>query len=208
MLSGCVATIDITTSEPDTKLTVDGMDKGINTTKIKIPKDKCATVKAQKGGFLTQVVNVCYKDYGAFMQATKYITMQKDDSYDASVKTDQANLDFAIVVDKKLSEAEAWKLISQIVTNYFDLIEMADKETGYLRTNWSYQTFSQNSVRTRILVKQSNSSPLTYKVKIISEASGEPNTPIKKDESFKEWDRVLRKYQDVLSEFQTRLTAK
>ncbi|MCX6247319.1 MAG: hypothetical protein NTW10_06275, partial [Bacteroidetes bacterium] len=114
------------------------------------------------------------------------------------------NIDIEIKTNKP--EVEAWKLISQIITSYFDVIEVTDRETGYLRTSWVIQTFKQNTIRTRMIVKLGNSDPLAYKVKLISEQSGQPMSSVKSDELFKEWDRVLRKYKEVVNEIQTRLT--
>ena len=82
---------------------------------------------------------------------------------------------------------------------------MTDKETGYLRTAWSLKTFMQNTVRTRIIIKESSNDPLVFKVKLISESSGLPMTSVKSDELYKEWDRVLRSYSNVISEFQARV---
>jgi hypothetical protein len=104
-----------------------------------------------------------------------------------------------------MEKDKAWKLINQIVLSYIDVIEMTDKETGYLRTSWSLKTFRQNTVRTRMIVKESSSDPLTFKVKLVSEASGIPMTSVKSDELYKEWDRVLRSYSNVISEFQARV---
>jgi len=101
---------------------------------------------------------------------------------------------------------EAWRLISQIITSYFDVIEVTDRETGYLRTAWVVQTFKQNTIRTRVIVKLGSSDPLTYKVKLVSEESGQPMTSVKSDELFKEYDRVLRKYKEIINEIETRLT--
>lgn len=89
--------------------------------------------------------------------------------------------------------------------NYIDVIEMTDKETGYLRTAWSLQTFKQNTIRTRIIVKESSINPLAFKVKLISEESGEAMTSVKSDHLYKEWDRVLRSYNNTISEFQARI---
>jgi hypothetical protein len=57
-----------------------------------------------------------------------------------------------------------------------------------------------------MIVKLGGSDPLSYKVKLISEQSGMPQTSVKSDELFKEWDRVLRKYKEIIGEIQTRLT--
>ncbi len=130
--------------------------------------------------------------------------MKKDDAYDATEATDMANIDIEIKTNKP--EMEAWKLISQIITSYFDVIEVTDRETGYLRTAWVVQTFKQNTIRTRVIVKLGSSEPLTYKVKLVSEESGQPMTSVKSDELFKEYDRVLRKYKEIINEIETRLT--
>ena len=47
--------------------------------------------------------------------------------------------------------------------------------------------------------------PLYYKIKLISEQSGEAGTSPKSDEKFQEWNRVLRKYEGVVTEIQNRL---
>ena len=134
--------------------------------------------------------------------------MKKDDALEASVKTDQANVDFSVTVNDKLSTVDAWKLTTQIVTDYFDAIEVSDKETSYLRTAWSIQSFQQNTIRTRLIIKLGSSSPLTFKVKLVSEFSGNSGTSVKADEQFSEWDRILRKYQNIISDFSTRLASK
>jgi hypothetical protein len=134
--------------------------------------------------------------------------MKRDDALEASIKTDQANVDFAVVVNPQLDATNSWKLTTQIVTDYFDAIEVSDKETSYLRTAWSIQTFEQNTIRTRLIIKLGNSNPLTFKIKLVSEASGVAGTSVKADEQFREWDRILRKYQNIISDFTTRLGAK
>jgi len=103
------------------------------------------------------------------------------------------------------SEADAWKILSQITMNYFDNIELADKETGYIRTSWNVKTFLGNTIRTRIIVKQADVSPLKYTIKLVSEQSRAAKTSVKDDELFLPWDRILNTYKDVISEFQSRL---
>jgi hypothetical protein len=110
-----------------------------------------------------------------------------------------------VEINSKYEPSDAWKLTTQIVTDYFDAIEVADKETSYLRTAWSIQSFEQNTIRTRLIIKLGNSNPLTFKVKLVSEYSGNSGTSVKADEQFHEWDRVLRKYQNIISDFSTRL---
>jgi hypothetical protein len=49
----------------------------------------------------------------------------------------------------------------------------SSKETGYLVTAWKVQIFPERTVRTRIIVKNSNSAPLSYKFKIASEIANQ-----------------------------------
>lgn len=201
-------TVVVSASEPDAKIIVDGQNLGTGTLKIKIPKESCVNVKIQKVGFLKYEQTYCSKKGQTLPPKKQYFEMKKDDAEEASIKTDQANVDFSVEVNKKYDLTEAWKLTTQIVTDYFDAIEVADKETSYLRTAWSIQSFQQNTIRTRLIIKLGNSNPLTFKVKLVSEYSGISGTSVKADEQFREWDRVLRKYQNIISDFSTRLGTK
>jgi len=191
-------------SEPDAKITIDGTLMGSGQMDVVVLSNACVNIKVEKVGFLTENIVFCNKPSFAPPPKTYYVELKKDDAYDATEATDMSNIDIEIKTNKP--EMEAWKLISQIITSYFDVIEVTDRETGYLRTAWVVQTFEQNTVRTRIIVKLGSSDPLAYKVKLVSEQSGQPQTSVKSDELFKEWDRILRKYKEVVNEIQTRLT--
>lgn len=198
-------TIEVSASEPDAKIIVDGQSLGTGSLKIKVPKNSCVNVKIHKSGFLRYEQTYCNKKGMTEPPKKQFFDMKKDDAEEASIKTDQANIDFSIEVNKKLDINDVWKRANQIVTDYFDAIEVADKETSYLRTAWSIQSFAQNTIRTRLIIKLSKSDPLTYKVKLVSEYSGMPLTSVKADEQFHDWDRLLRKYQNIISDFTTRL---
>ncbi|MCC1483729.1 hypothetical protein [Winogradskyella immobilis] len=198
----------ITTSEPDAQILVNGEKVGNGSYTLKLSNKDCYNVRASKPGFLKYEVTLCGKKAGPQAPKTHFFDMQKDDSEIASIQTDQANVDFEIIVNPELSVDEAWKLVYLIVTDYFDAIEVSDKETSYLRTAWSVQSFLQNTIRTRMIIKLANSSPLTYKVKLNSEYSGSARTSVKADELYRAWDRVLRKYENVIGDFSTRLQKK
>lgn len=194
--------IKISSSEQDAVIYVDGKPSG-SSAEIKIDKGSCVTVKIVKTGFLTETLSFCDKKNAASIPKTLFVELKRDDSYDASTKIDFANNDIDVRTTKP--EADAWRLMNQIITSQFDIIEITDRETGYLRTAWAVQTFKGNTTRTRIVVKLGSNDPLYYKVKLMSEQSGEPGTSPKADEKFVEWDRVLRKYENVINEIQTRI---
>jgi hypothetical protein len=202
---GYAQTVTVSASESDAKIIVDGQNLGTGTLPVKVPKDACVNVKIIKPGFLKYEQTYCNKKGGTPPPKKQYFDMKRDDAEEASVKTDQANVDFAVEVNPKFDPTEAWKLATQIVTDYFDAIEVSDKETSYLRTAWSIQSFQQNTIRTRLIIKLGNSNPLTYKIKLVSENSGVSGTSVKADEQYREWDRILRKYQNIISDFATRL---
>jgi len=197
--------VEISASEPDAKIIVDGQLLGAGSLKVKVPKNSCVDVKVQKTGFLKYEQTFCNKKGLTDLEKKHFFDMKRDDAEQASVKTDQANIDFSVEVNKKLNINDTWKLVNQIVTDYFDAIEVSDKETSYLRTSFSIQSFLQNTIRTRLIIKLAKSEPLTFKIKLVSEYSGSPLTSVKADEQFHEWDRILRKYQNVISDFNTRL---
>ncbi len=193
----------VSTSENDAKITVDGVTMGSGQVNIVVLDNSCVTVKAEKVGFLTQTVTFCNRKTAAKLPKSYYIEMVRDDSYDASIQLDIANVDMEVRTQK--SYDDAWRLLNQIVVGYIDAIEITDKETGYIRTSWEVQSFSQATIRTRIIVKLGSDDPLSFKVKLVSEISNSPMTSVKADEMFKEWDRVLRKYANLMSEVQSRL---
>jgi hypothetical protein len=195
--------IIFSTSEPDAQIYIDGKLMGSGQVEVIVLSNSCVTVRVEKVGFLVETINFCNKKESAVPPKSYYAQMRRDDAYDASVQTDIANIDIEIKTSK--DELDAWKLLSQIITSYFDVIEVTDRETGYLRTAWVVQSFQQNTIRSRIIVKLGNSDPLVYKVKLVSEESRAPGTSVKSDELFREWDRVLRKFENIQEELRSRL---
>ena len=195
--------VKFTVSEPDAKIYVDGKMMGSGQLEILIPPYACVNVKVEKLGYLLGLIEFCNKPGITPPPKTYFYQMEKDDAYDATEATDVANVDIEIKTTKK--EDDAWKLLSQIITTYFDVLEVTDKNTGYLRTAWVVQTFKQKTIRTRIIVKLASTDPLAYKIKLVSEVANASQVSVKSDELFKEWDRILRKYKEVIHEAQTRL---
>ena len=196
----------VNASEEDAKIYVDGKHLGTGSIRVKIPRETCVVVKVDKQGYLSMEQTYCNKKGTSKPPKSQFFNLKRDDAIEASTKSDQANVDFTITVNSKFTPKEAWKVLTQVVTDYFDAIEISDQETSYLRTAWTLKTYSQNTIRTRLIVKMGSISPYSIKVKIVSEYSGEPETNPKSDEKFKEWDRILRKYQTLVDDLRTRLS--
>ena len=186
----------------DAKIIVDGKQVAVGSTKLVIPYRSELNVKIEKTGYITEertYVNSSRSE----LPKKEFVKLSIDDAIENSFTTDVSNRDIDIKTTR--NEEETWKLMSQIISNHFDIIEVTDRNTGYMRTAWVTKTFNAATIRTRLVIKLGNSNPLIYKVKILSEIA-KPNTSAKQDESFRAWDRLLRVYEPVVSELQSRLT--
>ena len=201
LLFGCSAPSVLVSTLPDANIIVNGKVVAGGSNNVIVPKNSNVHVEVKKVGFLTEV-----RDY-ANNQNTKlpksdYINLIVDDSYASSVESNNSNKDFEIPTSK--TEDNAWKTITSVVTSYIDVLETSDKASGYLKTTWIMNKFKNVTIRTRMIVKIGRTEPLTYKIKIVSQiANNEKNT--KDDESYEDWDRILKKYEGILSEIQDRL---
>jgi len=194
----------ISCSEPDAAIYSNGIKVGTGQAEIIVLSRSCVTVNIKKIGYLDVEETICNKKGFPHPPKTKYFEMVTDPAYDASIQTDMANTDIEVQLNPDRSEIDSWKILNQIITNYFDVIEISDRETGYLRTAWSLHSFDNASIRTRIIIKIGTLDPLSYKVKLVSEIAG-PGTSVKSDNKFTEWDRVLRTYETVIDQITSRL---
>jgi hypothetical protein len=195
--------IAIRTTPADASIKIDGRIMGNGEYKARIPFNQCVEVIVEKSGYVSTTKNYCNEDNVQPPPSNDHVILSLDEAFTSSVQSDQANLNFTIETSK--NEEDAWKILSQITMNYFDNIELADRETGYIRTSWNVNNFKDNTIRTRIIVKQADISPLKYTIKLISEFSGKAKTSVKEDQLFFPWDRILNTYKDVISEYQSRL---
>ncbi|MEK9747020.1 MAG: hypothetical protein VW204_05055 [Pelagibacteraceae bacterium] len=65
-------------------------------------------------------------------------------------------------------------------------------------------TYEAFTIRTRLIARVTDEDPLEMKFKIVSERAG-GRASAREDEKFREWDRVLRRYQGLIEEIQSRL---
>lgn len=167
-----------------------------------VPAKSCASVTVAAASYASQKRTYCDSDNPP---ARVNIDLPFDEAYTSSVQSDQANVNFTIEVTPKKSAESAWSTISQVVLGKFDVLEITDKETGYMRTAWEVTKFQHSVVRTRVIVKIGSTAPLKYVVKVASEYSDEEGVTVKDDEKFQEWDRLLNSYKDIINEMQARL---
>ena len=137
------------------------------------------------------------------MKKNEYFELEVDSSFEASFETDFANND--IIINPRGSDLnDIWTSAVRLVVENFDALEVNDNEVRYLRTSWVVNTYEAYTIRTRLIGRVTNENPLELRFKIVSErASGRSSA--RDDEKFREWDRVLRRYQGLIEEIQSRL---
>ena len=192
----------INCSVKDATIYADGQLMGQGSVEVNVKRNTCIILKIERAGFVTQEKRICNTNIGS-MDKSYFIDLIEDEAFNASSQNAMSNTDFEVKTN--LEYEAAWGLISQIVMSHNDIVEVLDGKTGYIRTGWNIERYPNATVRTRIIVRQFTSSPIGFKVKIVSEISTDRNASVKNDEMFKEWDRLLRKYENLIPEIQSRL---
>ena len=204
--------VKISVTPSDARIYIDGnyVGDGVVTATIKA-KESFIAVKCEKEGYVTLETKIYFKDKRS---AVSY-TLRPDAFLNVTVASGLVNRYFTITVDKSLySEDEngkrdtslAWKMLHQVILNYFDELQTTDIASGFIQTPWRYKSFpeAEKQMRSRVSVKESNlGGDLTFQVKITSEVA-QINAP-QRDESFQEIDRIEKDLEPMIGEFQARV---
>jgi len=191
----------------DAKILVNETQAGTGSAAVSVREGTCVKVRVEQPAFLPVLREYCARENAPAPPLDDAVMLSPDESYTASVPSDQANLNITLEVAASHTEDQAWRLLSSIVLSHFDVLENSDRETGYLRTAWQSKSYADGAViiRTRVIVKRTGNDPLRYTVKLASERSRVPGASLRDDENFLPWDRVLAAYKDIVAELQARL---
>lgn len=204
--------VKISVTPSDAKIYIDGnyVGDGIVTASVK-RSDGFIVVKMEREGYVTLETKIFANDK---RKAVSY-TLRRDVFYDVSEPSGLVNKYFSVTVSKDLYTVDesgerntelAWKMIHQVILNYFDEIQITDIASGFIQTPWQYKSFPEadKQMRTRVSVKESNlGGDLTFQIKVSSEVA--PLLAAQRDESFQEIDRIAKDFAPIISEFQARL---
>lgn len=208
-------TLKISATPSDAKISIDGNYVGDGVIEFPITsKDNFLVIKIEKEGYLA----IETKFYTSDKRKAISYTLRPDLFYEASTPNGLANKFFSVEVSKDLYTVDnkgkkdadkAWKLIHQILLNYFDELQTTDLSSGFIQTPWKYRQFGESKqvIRTRVTVKQMGvSDNLVFQIKISSEQA--PLIGMNNENSYKEVTRLLKEYDSLISEFQARLSSK
>ena len=153
------------------------------------------------------------KYYGDDKREAVSFKLQQDGYYRASAASGIVNKYFTIDIDsmyyniegEKVNVEAAWKLLHQILLNYFDEIGSTDIYGGYVQTPWKFKTFplSEQQLRNRVTIRDiSTPKRVAFQIKISSEVAG---ALAAKHGEFTEVDRIPKELEPIIEELQTRI---
>ena len=154
------------------------------------------------------------KIYADDVRSSVSYTLQDDGFYRATATSGLVNKFMTVTLDNSLytideqgtiNVAKAWKLLHQILLNYFEEIAATDYSGGYLQTPWHYKTFqlSDKQMRTGVTVRDiSTPTQVAFQIKVSSEVA---SAMAARHGEFTNVDRIVKELEPMLQELQTRL---
>ena len=154
------------------------------------------------------------KIYADDVRSSVSYTLQDDGFYRATAASGLVNKFMTVTLDNSLytideqgmiNVAKTWKLLHQILLNYFEEIATTDYSGGYLQTPWHYKTFqlSDKQMRTRVTIRDiSTSTQVAFQIKVSSEVA---SAMAARHGEFTNVDRIVKELEPMLQELQTRL---
>lgn len=196
--------ITIHTMPENATIMIDGAEVGTGTYTVKFEKKvDFYMVKVSAPGYLTK----SFKLLKSNPNNSVLYKLSEDEAMQSSrggsdAGMDMANRWFDIVCGDGVTEDEIWKRLINVSLNYFDNIEIRDKEAGWIRTGWKTTTFTEQVVRTQMEVRVSftGGEAKSYRVKITSEIR-DKNCP--GTQCYSKYDRVLNSFTPLIEELQT-----
>jgi len=173
-------------------------------------KNQVAIIRIECNEYTT----VNSKFYGSDERNSLSFKLMQDGFYRGSAASGLANKFITITLDPqyytvdeqgKVNSEAAWKLLHQILLNYFPEIETTDFHGGYLQTPWKYKTFnmSEKQIRNRVTVRDvTTPDRVAFQIKISSEVAG---AMAARHGEFDEVDRIPKELEPMVQELQTRI---
>lgn len=194
---------------------VNGSYYGDGSAVLKIKKNDFVSLECSCPGYETLNTRI----YGNDERKTIEIKLKEDMLLKQTTESSVANNFFSVKVNKSLysddpatgkrNSDNAWKMAHSVLLKYFDEIMTSDAASGFIQTPWLYKNYVEagKTLRCRVTIKESNiGGDLTFQIKLASEMA--PIQGRSREESFLETNRIMKEFETLISEFQTRLGEK
>ena len=205
--------IKVSVEPTEAQIFIDGLYVGDGIASFEMGKDDgFVVIKAECPGYKPVTSKFYYKD----SRDAVSFKMRRDASADYLSSTDLANKYFTVNVSPSLLEKDeegnvstvkAWRAVQNIILSYFDEIQSMDLTTGYFQTPWEYTKVPELdfAIRTRVTIKENTvGDNVTFQVKVSSERA----TSAARVEGWTEQPYILKKFQPIIEELQSRLESK
>lgn len=207
--------VQVVVSPSEAIIKVNGSYYGEGSAVVKINKKDFVIVEASAPGYETISTRV----YGNDNRKTIEIKLKEDMLLKQTVESSLVNKFFTVKVAKDLytddpetgkrNSEQAWKLAHNILLNYIDEIQTSDVASGYIQTPYFMKNYVEagKTLRSRVTIKESNiGGDLTFQIKLSSEEASIHGR--NREEAFHETNRLIKEFEPLISEFQTRLGEK
>lgn len=199
----------------DATIKVNGSYYGDGSAVLKIKKNDFVSLECSCPGYETLNTRI----YGNDDRKTIEIKLKEDMLLKQTIESSVANNFFSVRVNKSLysddpksgkrNSENAWKMAHSVLLKYFDEIMTSDAASGFIQTPWLYKNYVEagKTLRCRVTIKESNiGGDLTFQIKMASEMA--PIQGRSREESFLETNRIMKEFETLISEFQSRLGEK
>lgn len=204
--------IQIVVIPSNATIKVNGSYYGDGFAKVTVKKKDFISLECSAPGYETLTTRV----YGNDGRKTIEIKLKEDLLLKQTSESSVANSFFTVKVNKSLysddkktgkrNSEDAWKMAHNVLLKYFDEILTSDAVSGFIQTPWLYKNYidAGKTLRHRVTVKESNiGGDLTFQIKLTSEMA--QTQARSKEEAFMETNRIMKEFETLVSEFQTRL---
>lgn len=194
---------------------VNGSYYGEGSAVLKIKKNDFVSLECSCPAYETLNTRI----YGNDERKTIEIKLKEDMLLKQTTESSVANNFFSVRVNKSLysddpatgkrNSDNAWKMAHSVLLKYFDEIMTSDAASGFIQTPWLYKNYVEagKTLRCRVTIKESNiGGDLTFQIKLASEMA--PIQGRSREESFLETNRIMKEFETLISEFQSRLGEK
>lgn len=207
--------IKIVVIPTEATIKVNGSYYGDGSAVLKIKKNDFVSLECSCPGYETLNTRI----YGNDERKTIEIKLKEDMLLKQTTESSVANNFFSVKVNKSLysddpmtgkrNSDNAWKMAHSVLLKYFDEILTSDAASGFIQTPWLYKNYVEagKTLRCRVTIKESNiGGDLTFQIKMGSEMA--PIQGRSREELFLETNRIMKEFESLISEFQTRLGEK
>jgi len=191
--------VTINTQPSHARIFVGGQEVGTGTAVVRLPRQGTVLLRFTAEGYHPREARLSR----AQAQRVMLYRLDFDEATANSIGGDVAliaNRWTTITVREDMTEDVVWRRLMSVVQRHFeDAIEVRDRAAGVIRTSWVTRQFHHETVRTRLEIRPDFSQEsLAYEVRLTSEIRWNWAG----SEGWRRWDRVLRRYENTISDIQ------